>query len=379
MMHIKEKLAAIDWGNTIFILGYHLALIIGLPFYYLSHSPAKGLYLVAALLVYLPGLAISIGYHRLYSHKTFKTHPVIETILLFFGSLATQGSAIKWGFEHRHHHAYVDTDKDPYSIKKGFLFAHILWMFKKAKPIDKKVVADLYANKLLAFQHRFYAPIMLITNILVTLLLGYLFNDYLGSLIICWGIRLFFLHHFTWFINSAAHTWGSQSISKEHSAVNNYILSFFTFGEGYHNYHHTFANDYRVGARWYQFDPGKWIIWLLSRFHLTRDLKRANYYRVKEKMLKVRTEEIKKMIKNSMPTQAHILEKKVEAGIQKIQDQIQEIRSLITKYQIYKKDRMSSEKIRSLKLKIKEAKKGIKRECKEWNSLSRSILHTKTT
>ena len=379
MMYIKEKLAAIDWGNTLFILGYHLALMIGLPFYYHSHSPAKGLYLVAALLVYLPGLAISIGYHRLYSHKTFKTHPVIETILLFFGSLATQGSAIKWGFEHRHHHAYVDTDKDPYSIKKGFLFAHILWMFKKAKPIDKKVVADLYANKLLAFQHRFYAPIMLITNILVTLLLGYLFNDYLGSLIICWGIRLFFLHHFTWFINSAAHTWGSQSISKEHSAVNNYILSFFTFGEGYHNYHHTFANDYRVGARWYQFDPGKWIIWLLSRFHLTRDLKRANYYRVKEKMLKVRTEEIKKMIKNSMPTQAHILEKKVEAGIQKIQDQIQEIRSLITKYQIYKKDRMSSEKIRSLKLKIKEAKKGIKRECKEWNSLSRSILHTKTT
>ena len=164
-MHTKEKLAAIDWGNTIFILGYHLALIIGLPFYYLSHSPAKGLYLVAALLVYLPGLAISIGYHRLYSHKTFKTHPVIETILLFFGSLATQGSAIKWGFEHRHHHAYVDTDKDPYSIKKGFLFAHILWMFKKAKPIDKKVVADLYANKLLAFQHRFYAPIMFITNI----------------------------------------------------------------------------------------------------------------------------------------------------------------------------------------------------------------------
>ena len=96
-------------------------------------------------------------------------------------------------------------------------------------------------------------------------------------------------------------------------------------------------------------------------------------------MLKVRTEEIKKMIKNSMPTQAHILEKKVEAGIQKIQDQIQEIRSLITKYQIYKKDRMSSEKIRSLKIKIKEAKKGIKREWKEWNSLSRSILHTKTT
>lgn len=379
MMKTKKKLTKIDWGNTLFIVGYHLALLIGLPFYYLSHSPQKGLYLVAALLIYLPGLAISIGYHRLYSHKTYKTRPVIEVILLFFGSLATQGSALKWAYEHRHHHSYVDTDRDPYSIKKGFLFAHVLWLFTKAPPIDKKVVVDLYANKLLTFQHRFYALIMFATNILTTLFIGYLFNDYLGALVICWGIRLFFLHHFTWFINSAAHTWGSQSISKEHTAVDNYMLSFLTFGEGYHNYHHSFANDYRVGARWYQWDPAKWVIWTLSKFNLTKDLKRASYYRVKEKMLKVRTEEIKNMLKNSLPQQAHLLEKKVESGIQKLQEHILEIRDLIAKYHTYKKNSIQKDRIKSVKLKIKRMKKIIRKEWRDWNRLSKLIPRLKTT
>ena len=94
------------------------------------------------------------------------------------------------------------------------------------------------------------------------------------------------LHHFTWFINSLAHYWGHQNYSTEHSAVDNYIICLLTFGEGYHNYHHTFAYDYRNGIRWYHFDPTKWLIWMLHKLGLARDLKVVNNARIAEQMIK---------------------------------------------------------------------------------------------
>ena len=150
------KLSEIEWSATIFIIGYHLALLIGLPFYFIYQSTPVGLYIVSAVLLYVTGLGITVGYHRLYSHQTYKTNKIVEAIVLFFASMATQGSALKWAHDHRNHHAYVDTDRDPYSIKKGFWYAHILWMFRKLPPIDEKIVADLCRNKLVMFQHKFH-------------------------------------------------------------------------------------------------------------------------------------------------------------------------------------------------------------------------------
>src|SRR5206468_2641426 len=143
---------------------------------------------------------------------------------------------------------------------------------------DPKVVPDLMKNRLVMFQDRFIGTWMILSNAIAFLLVGWLLNDFLGAFVISLWTRLFTLHHFTWFINSLAHTWGDKPFSQEQSAVDNYIISLLTFGEGYHNYHHTFANDYRNGIRWYHFDPTKWLIWSLHKLGLAFDLKRMNSF-----------------------------------------------------------------------------------------------------
>ena len=372
------KFAQVEWGVTLFLIGYHLALLIGLPFYFIYNSPAGGLYIAAVILLYLSGLAITMGYHRFYAHSTFKTNKLVEVILLFFGSMATQGSALRWACDHRNHHAYVDTDRDPYSVKKGFMHAHVLWLFRKTKPINQKVVADLYRNKLLVFQDKFYVPLMLLTNTTAFLFVGYLFNDYLGAFVITWGLRLFFLHHFTWFINSLAHTWGSQSFSQEHSAVDNYLISLLTFGEGYHNYHHTFANDYRNGTKWYHFDPTKWLLWSLSKCHLVSGLKKVSSIRIKERMVLESKNEIQNKITESWLThKKKLLEDVVEKTTEDLMNKLADLRQLITEYQSYKKSKVSKDTLKKLQLKIKRMKKNLKSDWKSWQKFSKAVMRLK--
>src|ERR1700722_10675429 len=94
----------LDWGVIIFLVGYHLALLIGLPIYFINHSPSVGICVASGLLMYISGMAVTTGYHRLYSHLSYKTNPIVEAVLLFFATIATQGSAFKWASDHRKHH-----------------------------------------------------------------------------------------------------------------------------------------------------------------------------------------------------------------------------------------------------------------------------------
>jgi len=251
------RLSDYNWRPaSMFVLGYHIVLLFMLPLYFYYCSASWAMWVTSIVLYFATGMSITGGYHRFYSHQTYKAHPLVEGLLLFFGSMACQGSALRWSYEHRIHHAYVDTDRDPYSIKKGFWFAHIFWIFQHPAPIENKVVSDLMRNRLVMFQHKYYPYLMFSTNIMAFLLVGWLLNDYLGAFVVSWWLRLFALHHSTWFINSLAHTWGARTFSSEQTAVDNFVISLLTFGEGYHNYHHTFANDYRNGIRWYHFRCG---------------------------------------------------------------------------------------------------------------------------
>ena len=364
----------IEWGNCIFIIGYHIALLIGLPFFFIYFSPSWKIYASAIVLLYLTGLSVTMGYHRCFSHKSFKTNKFLESILLIFATMSTQGSAIKWVHDHRLHHAYVDTEKDPYSIKKGFWQAHILWMFRKPEPPDKKIVSDLYRDRLIVFQHRFYTPLMFLTNSASSLFIGFLFKDYLGAFILCWWVRLFFLHHFTWFINSLAHTWGSQSFSQEHSAVDNYLISLLTFGEGYHNFHHTFANDYRNGIKWYHFDPSKWLIWLLSKCGMTYGLKKTSYLRIRERMVIERKNELKEKISQCWFLNKKNLEEKIEKISGELTHNLFEIYRLLCEHKNCKKN---DPQLQKLKRKIKTLQKHSKNEWKTWKRLSKMIIHLK--
>ncbi len=175
-----------------------------------------------------------------------------------------QNSALHWSSDHRIHHKHVDhDDKDPYSASRGFWFSHIGWMLRNystKRYDDYSNCRDLQKDAIVMWQHRYYLPLVLATNIGIPLILGVIYQDVVGMLLIVGVLRLFLSHHSTFFINSLAHIWGTQPYTTKNSARDNGVLAVFTFGEGYHNFHHIFENDYRNGVRWWQYDPTKWLI-----------------------------------------------------------------------------------------------------------------------
>jgi stearoyl-CoA desaturase (delta-9 desaturase) len=313
--------------------------------------------LAAVVLLYLTGLSITAGYHRFYAHRSFKSNSFIEAILLFFGAMAGQGSALRWAFDHRLHHAHVDTDKDPYSIKKGFWYAHCLWIMDKPQEINSKIAPDLLKNPLVMFQHRHVGLLMVFTNVIAFFIVGWLLNDYVGAFFLACWTRLFLLHHFTWFINSLAHTWGDKPFCQEQTAVNNYVIALLTFGEGYHNFHHTFANDYRNGIRWYQYDPTKWLIWTLSKFKLVSGLKMMDPYTIKKRMVLERKELLLERICNLWYIKKDELEKKVLELSDSIVAKIAETNQLMEDYRRARKEGKERERLKEAKKRYKLSRK----------------------
>jgi stearoyl-CoA desaturase (delta-9 desaturase) len=367
------KLSNFNWIPGLFILGYHFFLLFAVPAYFCYFTPSWTLIAISAILLYITGLSVTAGYHRLYSHTTYKAHPILEAVLLFFATMATQGSALRWTFDHRKHHAFVDTDRDPYSIKKGFWYAHFLWLFEKPLPIENKMVSDILRSPMIRFQHRFYGLLMVVTNTLVTLFVGWCLNDYLGAFLFAWLVRLFFLHHFTWFINSLAHTWGERPFCQELSAVDNYLISLLTFGEGYHNYHHTFAYDYRNGIRWYHFDPTKWLIWTLNKFGLAYTLKRVQNHAIEEKLILDRKQLLLEKIQSSFDVYKEEWEQKITQLAETTLAKLKEVKQLNELY-IELKKKEGKEFLRNLKGQIKTTRKGLKEEYRYWIALSHQIL-----
>lgn len=369
-MHIKE----FNTGPALFLIIYQILLVCTLPFYFYFTLPSVAMVVTSVVLLYLTGLSITGGYHRFYSHRCFKTNAVIEFFLLFFGSMAAQGSVLRWSFDHRLHHAHVDTDEDPYSINKGFWYAHFLWIMERPRPIDPKVVSDLMKNKMVMFQHNHYQACMLISNLIVFLAIGWLLNDYVGAFFIATWARLFVLHHFTWFINSLAHTWGDKPFCQEQSAVNNFVISLLTFGEGYHNYHHTFANDYRNGIRWYHFDPTKWLIWTLHKLGMAWGLKKMNQLTIKKKLVMERKNLLLDRIRNIWYVKKDELENKIQEMSDRIVAEISEMNQLLEQYYAVKRESVEVEKLNELRQRIKALKKAIKQDWREWVILSKNIL-----
>ena len=364
----------INWGTAIFLITYQVLLLSTLPFYFLYCIPKISMIIASIVLLYLTGLSITGGYHRYFAHRAYRAKSIVEYFLLFFGTMSCQGSVLRWAFDHRNHHAYVDTDADPYSINKGFWYAHFLWMLEKPKVIDPKVVSDLLKNKLVVFQHRYYEILMFGTNAIVFVGLGWLFNDFWGALFLATGLRLFALHHFTWFINSLAHTWGDKPFCKEQSAVDNYILSILTFGEGYHNYHHTFANDYRNGIRWYHFDPTKWLIWTLSKCKLVYALRKIDSYTINKRMVSERKTLLLNRLKDICHHKKEEFEKNIDEMSERIIQKIALFNQLKENYYQTKRESPKRDRLEELKKEIRNLKKSIRQDWHCWVQLSHNIL-----
>lgn len=362
-----------NWGPGIFLITYQTLVILAMPFYFYYAAPSLSMVLVSVLLLYLTGLSITGGYHRFYSHRAFKVHPAVEWVLLFFASMAGQGSALRWTYDHRQHHAYVDTDRDPYSIMRGFWYAHFLWILEKPETIDPKVVPDLMKNPRVMHQHNYSALWMIFTNVIVFFIVGLLLGDYIGAFFLAIWVRMFVLHHFTWFINSLAHTWGDKPFSQEQSAVNNYIISLLTFGEGYHNYHHTFANDYRNGVRWYHFDPTKWLIWVLHRCGVAYNLKTVDWETINKRLVLERKVMLIDQIKDLWVSNKEDLENAVNRLSEDILEKITTLSDLRAQYRQFKKDYNNLDMVRKLRQDIRALKASMRQDWRQWRQLYSNI------
>ncbi len=260
--------------NILFLSITAAVALIGTPLYFTFHGFNLLSFILFLAFMGLTGFSITAGYHRLFSHKTYQTTWPVRLFWLCFGAAAFQNSALKWSADHRLHHQFVDTDRDPYSIKRGFWFAHIGWIFYNT-PKDLSVVPDLQKDPLVRFQNRFIFTIGVIFGFLLPMGIAALWGDPWGGLLLAGFLRIVINHHFTFFINSLAHMKGRQPYDKTNSAHDNWIMAFLTYGEGYHNFHHAFPGDYRNGLRAYHWDPAKWLIFGLQKIGLAKNLRRA--------------------------------------------------------------------------------------------------------
>ncbi len=276
----------VRWGSVIFIGAVTMTALVAAPLYIYQFGVSRSEIILFAVYFIATSLAITVGYHRYFAHSTFKTNPVIRFVLLFFGAATFEQSALKWSSLHRVHHQYTDTERDPYNIKDGFFYAHVGWILFWKQPVNYDNVKDLLKSRLIKHQHEHYQFWALTSGILIPLLLGAWTGHLLGALIFAVGLRLFLVFNSAFFINSFAHTFGSRPYDPFVSARDHWLGAILTNGEGYHNYHHRFPNDYRNGIQWYHWDPSKWIIWTLEKIGMARDLRRTP----REQIIKTRQE-----------------------------------------------------------------------------------------
>jgi len=264
-----------DWTNILFIASAHLLAIGAIAWLALVQASPWTIGL-GVLWYLLCGFAITGGYHRHFAHPTYRANVLVRLFYLLFGAAAVQNSAIRWSADHRRHHARTDQDLDPYNITRGFWWAHMGWVFFKdpTKAVPRGV-DDLMADRLVAFQHRYYIPLAILVSLVVPGLLGLLWGDPIGAILVACFLRLVLQWHATGAVNSVAHWMGSRPYSRAISARDSFVTAIVTMGEGYHNFHHRFQLDYRNGVRWYQFDPTKWIVWTFERVGLAWGLRRT--------------------------------------------------------------------------------------------------------
>ena len=265
-----------DWPVILFVTLSPLAGIAGTAWWIASGRFHVETLILTVAMAIATGLGITAGYHRLFSHRSYTGTWPVRLLFLLLGGASLQESAVKWSWDHRRHHRFVDRDGDPYNISRGFWHAHFLWMFhKRVRDPGEQWPQDLWRDPLVRWQHRVYLPSVALVGFVMPTLIAASWGDAWGGLILAGVLRTVINHHLTFAINSICHRFGSQPYSVRHSARDSAVTAWFTYGEGYHNFHHEFASDYRNGIAAHQYDPSKWLIFSLAKLGLARDLRRT--------------------------------------------------------------------------------------------------------
>ncbi|KAJ6468120.1 hypothetical protein C8R47DRAFT_809047 [Mycena vitilis] len=229
----------------------------------------------SVLYYFYTGLGITAGYHRLWAHRCYNASKPLQYFLAMAGAGAIQGPIKWWSRGHRAHHRYTDTELDPYNAHEGFFFSHVGWMLVKPRRRPGAAdVSDLKKDAVARWQERNYPLLVLLMTFIVPTVVAWLgWGDARGGYVYAGLLRLVFVHHSTFCVNSLAHWLGEQSFDDKHTPRDHLITALVTVGEGYHNFHHQFPMDYRNGVKWYQYDPTKWFIWVCQKVGLASHLK----------------------------------------------------------------------------------------------------------
>ncbi|KAH6659717.1 acyl-CoA desaturase [Truncatella angustata] len=262
----------VNWLNVTFILGVPLAGCVA------AYWTPLHLYTAIFSVIYYfnTGLGITAGYHRLWAHTSYKATLPLRIYLAAVGAGAVEGSIRWWSRDHRAHHRYTDTEKDPYSVRKGLLYSHLGWMVMKQNPkrIGRTDITDLNDDPIVVFQHTHFIKCVIAMGLVFpTLVCGLGWNDWAGGFVYAGILRIFFVQQATFCVNSLAHWLGDQPFDDRNSPRDHVITALVTLGEGYHNFHHEFPSDYRNAIQWWQYDPTKWSICVWKKLGLAYDLK----------------------------------------------------------------------------------------------------------
>jgi stearoyl-CoA desaturase (Delta-9 desaturase) len=237
---------------------------------------------VLAVMYALTGLGVTLGFHRLLTHRSFATYKPVQYAFAALGSMSVQGPVMSWVADHRKHHAHTDRDGDPHSphghggglkgALTGLWYAHMGWLFDRAGQAEhERYARDLVEDSGMRVIHRTFV-VWVVTGLALPALLGWALTGTAHGALegALWGgaVRIFVLHHITWSINSVCHFFGSRRFDVEDESTNVFWLAPFSFGESWHHNHHAFPRSAVHGLRWWEIDITAYVIRLMRRLKL---------------------------------------------------------------------------------------------------------------
>jgi stearoyl-CoA desaturase (delta-9 desaturase) len=258
---------------------------------------------IFASMYLLSALGVTVGFHRLLTHRAFQTRPWLRYTLALLGSMSLQGPVIDWVADHRKHHTFTDEDGDPHSphaghgaglagMLSGLWHAHTGWLFQThGQASSKRFARDLVEDPTMRRINRLF-PLIALASLALPFLLGLAFSGGLlaaGLSALLWGglVRIFLVHHITWSINSICHFFGRRRFDTDDQSTNVFWLALPSLGEAWHHNHHAFPQSAFHGLRWYELDPSGWLILAMARVGLAWDVVRVTPQRARERLLDV--------------------------------------------------------------------------------------------
>lgn len=263
------------WEVIIFMMAVHIAALFAL-------FPSNFSWAAVGVAVFFHwvtgGLGITLGFHRLVTHRSFQTPKLLEYFLIFCGSLTCQGGVIDWVGLHRMHHLHSDSKGDPHDSHEGFWWSHMgCWFYHIPEDMEiHRYTKDIADDRVYQFLNKYFIPVQVVLGVLLYFL-GEAFSPGLGWSFVVWGIfvRMVVVFHCTWFVNSATHKFGYRTYESDDCSTNCWWVALVTYGEGWHNNHHAFQYSARHGLQWWEIDLTWMTIQLLQTLGLATKVKLA--------------------------------------------------------------------------------------------------------